>query len=211
MFYEAEASMRIESVDQIRAILGEPKETTKAKVNSRLTEQAIDFIGRSPFLVLATSDAFGMPTASPKGDSPGFVHVIGNHTVLVPERVGNKLISSYRNVIQNPRVGLIFFVPRCVETLRISGTAELIHDAELDEQLQAHGKPSLLTMKVQVLEAYFQCGKSLIRSSLWNPERWPEESRVSFGREIGDNLGQNPEFAQELDAGVQQRYRDSLY
>lgn len=203
--------MKIETLEQLRDILGHANEMTKAKIYSRLTEQAVDFIGRSPLLVLATADQRGMPTASPKGDAPGFVHVQADNTLLVPERLGNKLISSFRNILQNPRVGLIFFVPHCVETLRVSGTAELLHDPALAEELQAQGKPALLTMRVTVTESYFQCGKALIRSSLWKPETWPAESRISFGREIGDNLGRDAAFAAELDDRVQQRYCDSLY
>lgn len=203
--------MRIENVEQLRAVLGHPNETTQAKIYSRLTDQAIGFIKRSPLMIVATADRNGMPTASPKGDAPGFVHVAGDDTLLVPERRGNKLVSSFRNILENPRVGLFFFVPRCVETLRISGTAELLHDAALAEQLKAMGKPALLTMRVHVTEAYFQCGKALIRSSLWKPESWSTESAVSFGREIGDNLGKDAAFASELDDRIQQRYCDSLY
>jgi PPOX class probable FMN-dependent enzyme len=203
--------MQIETLEQLRALLGHPNETTRAKIYSRLTEQAVDFIRRSPLLVLATADREGMPTASPKGDAPGFVHVQSENTLLIPERLGNKLVSSFRNILENPRVGLIFFVPRCVETLRVGGTAELLHDAGLADQLQAQGKPALLTMRVTVTESYFQCGKALIRSSFWHPESWPPESRISFGREIGDNLGQDAAFAADLDDRVQQRYCDSLY
>lgn len=203
--------MRIETVEQLRAVLGHPKETTKAKISSQLTPQAIEFIGRSPLLILATADRNGMPTASPKGDAPGFVLVDGQRTLLIPERLGNKLASSFQNLLENPRVGLFFFVPRCVETLRVSGTAELLTDPALAERLQAMGKPALLTMRVTVTEAYFQCGKALIRSSLWKPESWPAASTVSFGREIGGNLGKDAEFANDLDLQVQQRYSDSLY
>lgn len=203
--------MRIETIDQLREVLGHPNETTQAKIYSRLTAQAREFIGRSPLMIVATADRHGMPTASPKGDAPGFVHVEGDDTLLIPERLGNKLASSFRNILENPRVGLFFFVPRCVETLRVSGTAELLHDPTLAEQLKAMGKPALLTTRVRVTEAYFQCGKALIRSSFWKPESWPAECSISFGREIGDNLGQDTAFASELDARIQKRYCDSLY
>lgn len=203
--------MRIETVEQLRSVLGHPNETTQAKIYSRLTAQAMEFIGRSPLMILATADHSGMPTASPKGDAPGFVHVEGDDTLLVPERLGNKLASSFKNILVNPRVGLFFFVPRCVETLRISGTAELLHDTVLAEQLKAMGKPALLTMRVHVTESYFQCGKALLRSSFWKPESWPAESTISFGREIGANLHKDAAFSNELDARVQERYCDSLY
>jgi uncharacterized protein len=206
-----EATMRIETLEQLRAILGHPSDLTQGKIHQRLTPQAVDFIGRSPLLILATADRNGMPTASPKGDAPGFVHVQGDHTLLVPERLGNKLVSSFRNILENPRAGLFFFVPRCFETLRVSGAVELLHDVALAKQLQAKGKPALLTMRVTVTESYFQCGKALIRSSLWQPESWPAESSVSFGREIGGNLGQDAAFAADLDSRVRQRYCDSLY
>lgn len=202
---------RIETVDQLRAVLGHPQETTTAKIYKHLTEQAIEFIARSPLMIVATANREGMPTASPKGDAPGFVHVEGHDTLLIPERLGNKLVASFRNILENPRVGLFFFVPRCSETLRISGTAELLDDPALARQLHAMGKPALLTMRIRVTEAYFQCGKALIRSSIWKPESWPADSAISFGREIGDNLGKDAAFMKQLDAAVQERYRDSLY
>lgn len=203
--------VRIETVEQLRAVLGHPNETTQAKIHSRLTAQAVEFIARSPLLIVSTAGRNGMPTASPKGDAPGFARVEGDDTLLIPERLGNKLASSFRNILENPQVGLFFFVPRCVETLRISGAAELLHDSALSEQLKAQGKPALLTMRIRVSEAYFQCGKALIRSSFWKPESWPEATSISFGREIGDNLGKDAAFASELDARVQERYCDSLY
>jgi PPOX class probable FMN-dependent enzyme len=203
--------MRIETVEQLRAVMGFPSELTQGKIYQRLTQQAKRFIGRSPFMVIATANAQGMPTASPKGDEPGFVRVENDDTLLMPERRGNKLLSSFLNVLENPRVGLIFFVPGCVETLRVSGTAELLNEAELARRLEAKGTPALLTLRVTVTEAYFHCGKALIRSELWNPPTWPQDVRVSFGEQIGVNLGKDAAFAEDVDAQVQQRYCDSLY
>jgi uncharacterized protein len=203
--------MRIESLGQLRSLLGHPSELTKAKIYSRLNAQMREFIARSPLLMLATSGSDGMPTASPKGDAPGFVQVDEEDRLLIPERLGNRLVSSFQHLLENPRAGLIFLVPGCTETLRISGTVELLHDAELAARLQAHGKPALLVTRLTVTEAYFQCGKAFIRSALWKPETWPAESRVSFGKEIGENLGKDTAFEADVDAQVQMRYSDSLY
>lgn len=200
----------ITSLEQLRGIVGEPSELTPNKIYSHLNEQAIDFIGRSPFLVMATVDADGMPTASPKGDHPGFVHVQDQNTLFMPERKGNRLVVSYQNILATPKVGLIFMLPRCSESLRVSGHAELVADDDLCAQLSARNAPALLLLKLTVTEAYFQCGKAFIRSELWNPDVWPEASRVSFGREIGARIGKDEAFVEDLDAQVLERYKDSL-
>jgi len=201
----------IQDLDALRAIVGEPSELTEKKMYSHINAQASDFIAQSPFLVLSTVDANSMPTASPKGDYPGFVHQADAHTLYMPERKGNRLLVSYQNIFTNPKVGLIFLKPRCNETLRISGHAELVTDAPLCAQLQSQGKPALLLLKVIVTQAYFHCGKAFIRSNLWNPEAWPnEETRISFGKEIGNNIGKDKTFVEDLDAQVLERYKDSL-
>ena len=203
--------MRIDTAEQLRSLLGHPSELVMAKVHDHLSPQACDFIARSPLVILATANRDGMPTASPKGDVPGFVHTEGTHTLYLPERRGNKLLSSFLNLLENPRLGLIFLVPGCVETLRVSGTAELLDDPELASRLMVQNAPALLTVKLRVTEAYFHCGKAFIRSNLWKAETWPTDFRVSLGREIGANLGKDATFAADIDAQVQQRYCDSLY
>jgi uncharacterized protein len=200
----------IRTLEQLRDIVGEPSELTPDKIYPDLNEQAVDFISRAPFLVMATVDANGMPTASPKGDHPGFVHVQDENTLYIPERKGNRLVVSYQNILSTSTVGLIFILPRCSESLRISGHAELVTDPDLCQQLSARDMPALLLLKVTVTEAYFQCGKAFIRSELWNPDSWPEASRVSFGREIGNRSGKDEAFVKQLDAQVLERYQDSL-
>jgi uncharacterized protein len=200
----------IKDLAQLRAIVGEPSELTAKKMYPRLNAQAADYISRSPFLVMATVDADGMPTASPKGDDPGFVYQEDDQTLYMPERKGNRLVVSYQNIMANPKVGLIFMVPRCTETLRVSGEAELVADTKLCAKLSARNQPALLLLKIKVKQAYFHCGKAFIRSELWNPEAWPDQSRVSFGREIGDNIGEGKDFVEDLDAQVVERYKDSL-
>ena len=128
----------------------------------------------------------------------------------MPERKGNRLVVSYQNILANPRVGIIFMRPRCTETLRVSGTAELVTDEDLCAKLSSRGAPALLLLKINVTQAYFHCGKAFIRSELWQTESWPEETRVSFGREIGDQIGKGKDFVEDLDAQVLERYKDSL-
>lgn len=201
----------VSNLKELRGIVGEPSELTEKKIYSNLSMQASDFIARSPFLVLATVDGNGMPTASPKGDSPGFVYEEDANTLYVPERRGNRLVVSYQNILTTPRVGLIFMVPRCSETLRVSGTAELVTDPELCARLESRGNPAILLLKVTVTEAYFHCGKAFRRSGLWDPVTWPEEeTRVSFGKEIGDRIGKGDDFVKEVDARVDESYRDRL-
>ena len=199
----------IQDLQQLRSIVGEPGELTINKIYDHLNEQASDFITRSPFLVLSTVDEDGMPTASPKGDIPGFVHQADERTLYMPERKGNRLVISYQNVLATEKVGLIFLLPQCSETLRVSGHAELVTDEEICAKLDARG-PAILLLKVTVTEAYFHCGKAFIRSNLWKPEHWPDASRISFGREIGDQIGKGADFAEDLDAQVLERYKDSL-
>lgn len=201
---------QIRDLEGLRQIVGEPSELTASKIYDHLNEQAADFITRSPFLVLSTVGADGMPTASPKGDEPGFVHQTDEHTLYVPERKGNRLVVSYQNVLATGTVGLLFMVPRCQETLRVSGHAELVTDEALCERLTVRGAPAILLLKITVTEAYFHCGKAFIRSNLWTPDAWPEASRVSFGREIGDNIGKGRDFVEDLDSQVLERYKDSL-
>ncbi|MBT7550142.1 MAG: hypothetical protein HN611_15855, partial [Gemmatimonadetes bacterium] len=163
----------IANLKALHAIVGEPSELTAKKFYSHLSEQATDFIARSPFLVMATVDENGMPTASPKGDYPGFVHQADKHTLYMPERKGNRLVVSYQNIFATGKVGLIFLLPRSNETLRISGKAELVTDEALCAKCESHGNPALLLLKVSVTEAYFHCGKAFIRSHLWQPDAWP--------------------------------------
>src|SRR5216683_4675295 len=133
---------RISTVEQLRAILGEPNPMTPKKLLRELDEMAIDFIQRSPFLVLGTADAEGNQDASPKGDGPGFVVVENENTLLIPDRRGNKLLFSLQNILVNPHVGIIFLIPGTDETLRVNGIAELTADPALLERLAWHAGPA---------------------------------------------------------------------
>jgi predicted pyridoxine 5'-phosphate oxidase superfamily flavin-nucleotide-binding protein len=138
------------------------------------------------------------------------VRVADANTLLLPERKGNKLIFSLRNLLANPRVGLIFLVPGTGETLRVSGTATLDDDADLCAAFAARGHPALLAMRIAVSECYFHCAKAFLRSALWRPETWPERMAISFGAEIAESGGLGAGEIEAFDQAVQGRYRTDL-
>ena len=200
---------RIETVAQLQALLGEPNPMTPKKLFSALDDAAIDFIRRSPFLVLATADAQGNEDASPKGDGPGFVAVEDAHTLLIPERKGNRLMFSLRNMLANPQVVIIFLVPGTDETFRVNGTATLSDDPDLLVRLSARGAPALLAIRVTVRECFFHCAKAFIRSQLWKPEAWPARQKISFGTILTAQIG-GEKLAEQVDKAVEQDYKNNL-
>lgn len=178
----------ITDVATLRALCGDPNPLTPRKVQTRLTEQAQAFIGRSPFLMLATANAQGEPTVSPKGDKPGFVWAEDEFTLHLPDRKGNNLLFSLQNVLENPNVGMIFMLPGTNETLRVHGSAKLSTDPTLCERLSLGGKPAQLVMTVRITHCYFHCSRSLHHGGVWQPESWPDETMtVSFKSEIEAN------------------------
>ncbi|HEX4987124.1 MAG TPA: MSMEG_1061 family FMN-dependent PPOX-type flavoprotein [Burkholderiales bacterium] len=201
---------RIENTEALRNLLGTPSELVRQKIHARLNARAIEFIGKSPMLMLSTADAQGNATVSPKGDPAGFVHVEDDRTLLIPERKGNRLIFSLTNILANPAVGLIFLVPGTCETLRVQGTAELLDDAQLCDKVHARGAKALLVIRVRVTECYFHCAKAFLRGELWKPETWPEKMAISFGEEIAESGGLEHEAIAEFDRGVAGRYKTDL-
>jgi len=201
---------RVETVAQLQALIGDPNPMTPKKLFSALDETAVDFIARSPFIVLGTADAQGNQDASPKGDSPGFVAVEDEHTFLIPERKGNRLMFSLRNILANPQVGTIFLVPGTDETLRVNGTAALSDDPDLLGRLSARGAPALLAIRVTVRECFFHCAKAFIRSQLWRPETWPDRQKISFGKILTAKIGGGEELARQVDRAVEQDYKNNL-
>jgi len=207
---ENDRGHRIETVAQLQALLGDPNPMTPKKLFSALDDAAIDFIRRSPFLVLATADAQGNEDASPKGDGPGFVAVEDAQTLLIPERKGNRLMFSLRNILANPQVGIIFLVPGTDETFRVNGTATLSDDPDLLVRLSARGAPALLAIRVTVRECFFHCAKAFIRSQLWKPESWAARQRISFGKILTAQIGGGEKLAEQIDKKVEQDYKDNL-
>lgn len=163
----------IESREQFRAIMGEPSEKVTRKTLSKLDIHCRNFISRSPFLLLTSADSNGNQDVSPKGDPAGFVAVLDDHTLAIPDRPGNQRADTIENIIQNPKVGMIFLVPGKTETLRVSGTAQVVRDEELRTSMSISERRPGFVIVVTVNEAFFHCSKCMIRSKLWQNEEWP--------------------------------------
>jgi hypothetical protein len=200
----------IESTQRLRELIGAPNQLVHQKIHSKLNATARDFIVRSPMLFLASCGENGQAQVSPKGDLPGFAQVLDDHTIVIPERKGNKLAFSLENILRNPKVGLIFLVPGTCETLRIEGSAQLDDDPALCHQLSARGSAALLVMRIAIDAVYFHCAKAFLRAELWQPQTWPDKIRISFGREIAQRSGLDPEEIDKFDAAVHSRYKTDL-
>ena len=202
--------MQITTIEGLRAKIGSPHPSTETKKYNGLNEEALEFINASPFLVMTTSSSANNLDASPKGDQPGFVIAEDNKTLLIPDRPGNKLADGHLNILDNPTIGLIFFVPNTRETLRINGSAELIDDDDVLDRLAARGRPALLATRVKIDECFFHCGKALIRSKLWRPDSWPTKGNVSFGKMFVKRSDADPDMAALVDAEIEKDYRENL-
>tara|TARA_B100000676_G_scaffold201949_1_gene198321 strand:+ start:1155 stop:1802 length:648 start_codon:yes stop_codon:yes gene_type:complete len=203
-------SEQITDATELRALYGEPNIRAANKVLLKLDEHCRAFIGLSPFCVLGTAAADGSADCSPKGDAPGFVEVLDDETLLIPDRLGNNRVDSMSNIVENPNVSLIFLVPGMNETLRVNGKASITTDQSVLEPLAVNGKSPRTGLVVKVDEAFLHCAKALMRSKLWDPERHIDrKSFPTMGRMLAEQTGlQTPEVAE---AAVEEAYRTKLY
>lgn len=199
----------LESEAELRGCYEQPNDVVQKKILARLDQHARAFIALSPFVVLATHGPDGAD-ASPRGDAPGFVQVLDDATLLLPDRRGNNLIDSLRNVVAAPDVGLLFLVPGINETLRVNGTARIITDTDRLTALAAQGKTPTSALEVSVREVFFHCGKAMIRSKLWQAEsQVPRATFPSLGRVIADQIaGVDAEAAEQ---NIEEAYKSRLY
>ncbi len=165
--------------EEIESILGKPAPRIVAKTINTLDEICLSYIARAPFVIVASCDAAGRMDVSPKGDPPGFVQVLDRHTIAIPERPGNRRADTFRNVLQNPRIGLIFIIPGKGETLRVSGTARIARDQWLRERMAVGGRVPDLALVVTVEEAFVHCTKCVVRSRMWQPDTWNPDGLAS--------------------------------
>ncbi|GAB3778815.1 MSMEG_1061 family FMN-dependent PPOX-type flavoprotein [Nocardioides ungokensis] len=170
----------ISSADELTALLGEPIQRVRDKARPALLDVDRDWLAASPFCVMATASADGRCDASPKGDPAGqLVHVIDERTIAIAERPGNRRADGYRNILENPHVGLDFLIPGRGDTLRVNGRARLVSDAPFFDALVVKGHRPILAVVVDIDELFFHCAKAFLRSGLWKPETWDPEGRVS--------------------------------
>jgi len=178
----------VTTVREVESILGEQFENQVEKVIDHIDEHCRAWIERSPFVVLSSASASGAMDVAPKGDPAGFVRVLDPKTLAVPDRPGNRRGDTFRNVLENPHVGLIFIVPKRREVVRVSGTAQIVKDELLLRSMAVRDKVPALALLIRVEEAMFHCGKSMIRSHMWEPELWgPIEGLPTYGRALVDH------------------------
>jgi hypothetical protein len=202
--------MPIDNPQTLRTLYGDVSPRAAKKVLPRLDRHCRAFIGISPFLVLSSQSADGRADVSPKGDAPGFVAVLDDETILIPDRIGNNRLDTMHNVLENPAVGLLFLVPGMNETLRINGTAELTTDTALLEPLAVRGKVPKVGMLIHVREAFLHCAKALIRSNLWDPSLQIERKAFpSMGQMLADQIGGFT--AEEADQVTEHKNKHELY
>lgn len=160
------------SVEELRAIVGQPNEAVAKKVRPRLSEAQQQWLSHSPLGFVATTDAAGRVDVSPKGDPPGFVRILDDRTIAIPERPGNRRVDGFLNVLQRPHVGTVFLIPGRGDTLRINGTARILCDAAYFDAMAVDGKRPILALEIAVEEVFFHCAKAFLRSDAWRPETW---------------------------------------
>jgi uncharacterized protein len=192
---------------QLRALIGEAAELTCAKISDRLNSVTRLYIERSPFVCLATSDAAGNCDLSPRGDPAGFVRILGDRTLLIPERPGNRLADSLRNVLVNPHIGLLFIVPGVTDTFRVNGRATITFDAQLLAPSAVEGKRPMLGVLVDIEEAYTQCSKAFLRSHLWEEKRFVDPATMPTGGQVHRAIQGEQFDAQQYDEERAERYR----
>jgi PPOX class probable FMN-dependent enzyme len=199
--------------ERLRAVIGSPLPLVAAKIAHRLNDLTRQFVERSPFVCVATASPDGGLDVSPRGDPAGFVRIIDEQTLLIPDRPGNRIADTLTNLLADPRIGLLFLVPGVGDTFRVNGTAEITDDPELLAASAVDGKPPKLGILVRVEEAYTQCSKALIRSDLWNPERHIDRSELPSSGEILKAVADPDLDADEYDRERAARYarREGLY
>ncbi len=204
----------VRTEQRLRELIGgDAQPIVLSKTAGQLNDLTRRFIERSPFCCLATSAPDGSCDVSPLGDPPGFVRIVDDRTLLMPERPGNRIADSLRNILANPRVGLLFLIPGVDDTFRVNGRARLVDDPDLLAPSAVDGKPPRLGILVEIEEAYTQCSKAFIRSDLWNPARHIDRSELPSAGAIMASLNAGRIDAEQYDRERAERYRkgEGLY
>jgi len=195
---------RITDISVLEEMYGAPSKRAAMKTMPRLNDDCRAYIAASPFLVMGTRG-----DVSPKGDPPGFVKVLDDNTLIIPDRKGNNRLDGYRNILEDPEVGLIFFVPGVSETLRVNGTAEITDDADLLAQFEERGTVPKTALIINVKEAFIHCAKALIRSRLWDPDAQVDRGTLPTAGAMMAKMTGNDADAEE--ASYQESVKTGLY
>ncbi|MCW2854765.1 MAG: pyridoxamine 5-phosphate oxidase family protein [Marmoricola sp.] len=207
-----EAWLEITDVAALVELLGEPIPRARDKVRTRLNDLDRAWLASSPFCVMATASTTGQCDASPKGDPAGdLVHVLDDVTIAIAERPGNRRADGYRNILENPHVGLNFLIPGRGDTLRVNGNARLVAQAPFFDELVVEGHRPVLAVVVEVEEVFSHCSKAFLRSGLWDPGTWDPDARVPRRAVIAHTTEETGMSLAELDEYYGERYRKGLY
>ncbi len=166
----------IESLEEIRELIGAPPAPVLDKVMDHIDELSKEIIEKSPFVVLASASGLGYPDVSPKGDPAGFVRVIGTKYLVIPDRPGNRRVDTFTNLLENPYLAVLFLIPGKNETLRVTGECRIVRDEALRESLAVNGQIPVLAIVLHVERVFVHCPKCMVRSKLWKPEHWVDSS-----------------------------------
>jgi PPOX class probable FMN-dependent enzyme len=197
----------------LRGVIGTPSEVVLTKFSDRLNPLTRQFVERSPFVCVATARPDGGLDVSPRGDPPGFVRILDERTLLLPDRPGNRIADTLTNLLEDPRIALLFLIPGVGDTFRVNGRAQIVDDPDLLAPSTVDGKVPRLGILVSVEDAYTQCSKALIRSDLWNPERHVDRSELPSSGEILRSVREDDFDAEGYDRERAGRYarREGLY
>lgn len=202
--------VEVTSAAELRELIGTPNHRSATKERQRLHAIDREWLAASPFCLLATSAADGSCDVSPKGDPPGFTHVIDDTTIALPERPGNKRADGFHNLLTNPHIGLLFIVPGRGDTLRINGRARLVRDAPFFDEMIVKGHRPVLAVVVEIEQIFFHCAKSFMRSELWRPETWQPEALPPHAH-IVKSVQDTEETLEELERHYGPDYAKLLY
>lgn len=168
----------VTTAEELEQITGAPLPQIIAKELPALDQMCRDFVATSPFCIIASANPDGHLDVSPRGDPSGFVHVLSDTLIAIPDRPGNKRVDTFHNILKDPRVSLIFFVPGKMETLRMRGTAQICADPKLLDTMAVQGRAPKLALLIKVQTVFAHCPKCVIRANLWNPQDWPDSSNL---------------------------------
>ena len=201
----------------VREVIGTPVDLAVKKAIPKLDQFSRELIERSPFLTIGTANANGKSDVSPRGDGPGFVLILDDNTIFIPERPGNNRVDTLSNITENPNVGLLFLVPGFDETLRVNGRASVVKDEKLLERCAVNGKVPKLGILVAVEEAYLHCAKAFRRSKLWDPaslqnrKEMPSLGKIIMQQTAEQNNPPSDDDIKVVDEFIEDNYRNELY
>lgn len=201
----------ITNIEQLREVMGYPSHRVTDIVIPKLDKHCRAFIAKSPLVFIASSDARGNMDISPKGDPPGFVQILDDNTLAIPDRPGNRRADTFQNILENPQVGLFFLVPGKGETLRISGSAMIVRDKALRQSMAINGKTPDFALIVNIKEAFFHCAKCMLRSKIWQREQWQSIDDLPSLAQTMVDAANLQESVEEMQALIEQDEQNGLY